>query len=157
MKELSPNAPSRARERKRVLYVEDEDQNWEVAAFRLKERYELERAASAEEACRILARAPERFSAILMDIQLMGSSLDGVNLTRSLKGRLPRAQRPDCAKELPVIATPIIFVTAFAARFSERELAEAGGATVIHKPVDFVELSLALARLCAEAVFQTLR
>lgn len=37
-----------------MLYVEDDDDNLEVAEYRLAESYDVIRAATAEEACRIV-------------------------------------------------------------------------------------------------------
>ncbi len=130
-----------------ILYVEDEDMNWEVAEHALRSRYKLTRARNAHEA--FAAVTKDRFDAILMDIQLKGSSLDGIEITRVLKG-LPIAKPKDNA--VAPLQTPIIFVTAFASLYSKDTLQASGGAEVLTKPVDFATLSLTLTRLMMREV-----
>ena len=80
-----------------------------------------------------------------MDIQLHGSTLDGIQLTKLLRGTLDRDTAPSYARNVPVLKTPVLFVTAVGTRYSEEELMQAGGNVVIPKPVDFMRLKLALA------------
>lgn len=133
-----------------VLYVEDEDQNWEVTELRLGTRYTLMRAKNSTEALELLGKAPG-LHAILMDIQLHGSELDGIQLTRLLRGQIPEAKWPG-GKPPPKVSAPIIFVTAYGSRYSPEELQAAGGDLVITKPVDFLKLTLALANVSASKV-----
>ena len=56
---------------------------------------------------------------------------------------------PDYAAGIRAVSTPIIFVTAYTARYSKAELLEAGGDDLIPKPVNFTHLSLAVARVWA--------
>lgn len=128
----------------RILYVEDEDENWELAQLWLEDRYELVRAADAESTCRAVKALGPKLHAILMDIQLAGSALDGIQLTRLLRGSLPREGLPEYARDVPVVQAPIFFVTAYGGRYHERELREAGGTRLMPKPVDFEELCAAL-------------
>src|SRR4051812_39908265 len=83
---------------RRILYVEDEDQNWEVAQASLGHRHTIVRARTAQEAAHALNQ--ERFDLIFMDIQLADSELDGIGLTRLLKGRAVEAV-PAWAPGLP--------------------------------------------------------
>lgn len=138
-----------------VLYVEDEDQNWEVTELRLSTRYTLLRAKSSTEALEQLRKATGLY-AILMDIQLHGSELDGIQLTRYLRGLLPEAQWPNGAPP-PKVTVPIIFVTAYGSRYSPEELQAAGGDLVVTKPVDFLKLTLALANVSASRVSSLLK
>jgi CheY-like chemotaxis protein len=126
-----------------LLYVEDNDDNWEVVKLRMNRTYDITRAANDREACAELVRAKE-FYAVLMDIELSGSRLNGIQLTRLLRGTLPQAERPRYAENLPVSSVPILFVTAYGSAYSQKELLEAGGDGVLLKPVDFTKLSLAL-------------
>ncbi|MRI91368.1 response regulator [Aggregicoccus sp. 17bor-14] len=142
VKKVSPStggAPARA-PLPRILYVEDEDENWELAQLWLEERFELVRAKDAESTCRAVRQAAGALRAVLMDIQLAGSALDGIQLTRLLRGALPREQLPPYALDLPRVDAPIFFVTAYGGRYRESELREAGGTRLLPKPVDFEAL-----------------
>jgi CheY-like chemotaxis protein len=131
-----------------VLYVEDDDDNWQVAQLRLGGSYALSRARDAAEACQLLCERGHEFSAILMDVGLSGSDLNGVELTELIRGKLRRDRVPEYAKNVPVLSTvPIIFVTAHGAKYSDAMLLLSGGDRVIPKPVDFAALSLALTQL----------
>ncbi len=134
-------AKQRPPQRTQVLYVEDEDPNWEVALFGLRDAYNLVRARNAQEAAAILAKGG--FDAILMDVQLCGSTLDGIALTRVIKGLDQCAELGTCA--YPDL--PVIFVTAFGERYDRAVFSAAGGEEVIAKPVDFTTLTLALSRV----------
>ncbi|HEX8706131.1 MAG TPA: response regulator [Myxococcaceae bacterium] len=127
-----------------VLYVEDEEDNWIVTELQLRRRFQLTWARDDRAACEQLRQAPRPPHAILMDIQLRGAALDGIQLTRALRGTAVAPDVPEYARGLPPFRAPIIFVTAYGARYSEQELLAAGGSAVINKPVDFVALSLAL-------------
>lgn len=131
-----------------ILYVEDEPDNREVAALRLRRRYELLLAENDQQACDILASRGSELSAILMDIQLKGSTLDGIQLVKLLRGKLEKTGLPSWARAVPTLATvPVLFVTAYSARYSEAELIAAGGNRLVTKPVNFSELTLALVDL----------
>jgi CheY-like chemotaxis protein len=130
-----------------LLYVEDDDDNWVVAEMRLRNVYELSRAGTAEQACRLLVQRGAEFSAILMDIELRGSELNGVELTELLRGKRQRTAVPLYARALPVLNTPVVFVTAHGAKYSDSYLLHAGGSKVISKPVNFGELNVALTQL----------
>jgi CheY-like chemotaxis protein len=133
--------------RELLLYVEDDDDNWRVAQLRLSEGYELLRARNAKEACRLLeVRGPE-LSAILMDIELRGSDMDGVQLTQLVRGRASRKSLPAYTRGVTTLNTPIIFVTAHGAKYGDAQLILAGGDKVISKPIDFGELNVALTQL----------
>jgi CheY-like chemotaxis protein len=143
--QLRSHPPTRHREL--LLYVEDNDDNWRVADLRLSDNYEIVRAATARDACRIIGQRGPELAAILMDIELRGSDLNGVELTELLRGKRPKSAAPDYAQGLPVLNTPIIFVTAHGAKYSDSFLLLVGGDKVIGKPVDFAALSLALTQL----------
>jgi CheY-like chemotaxis protein len=135
----------KAAHREIVLYVEDDDDNWTVASLRLGQAYELIRAANADEAYRLLQQHGSNLSAILMDIELRGSELNGVELTRLIRGKLaPTSGRFAAPLSAAARTVPIIFVTAHGAKYSDAELHQAGAEKVIAKPVDFSALSLAL-------------
>jgi CheY-like chemotaxis protein len=137
---------SSGRRRHRVLYVEDNDDNWSVIELRLGASYELLRAASDREACEILSQ-PLDLYAILMDVELAGSKLNGVQLTQLIRGKLPERERPAYAANVPKLDVPVLFVTAYAASYAHARLIEAGADSVLAKPIDFTRLNLALTKL----------
>jgi len=135
-----------------LLYVEDDDDNWEVAQLRLSKCYELLRARTDVEACNIVRERRQDIDVILMDIELRGSQLNGVELTELLRGSASIRQDalPEYARDLKPLAKPILYVTANGARHSELKLKLSGADKVIPKPVDFRQLRMALAELLLE-------
>ncbi len=130
-----------------LLYVEDDDDNFLVAELRLGESYRLVRAKDAEEACRAVRHGSAAIRAILMDVELRGSALNGIDLVRLFRGTLVRPKLPDYAVGLPTLSVPILFVTAHGAKHDEKTLLAAGADRLVTKPVDFGELTLALTQL----------
>lgn len=143
-----PVRPSQPREL--LLYVEDDDENWDVAEYRLAALYDIVRAKDAEQACALLREHGAALHAILMDIELRGSDLNGIELTALFRGKRPRADLPRYTGELPTVTRPIIFVTAHGARYTDVELMLFGADSVIAKPVDFAALSKALGALVSK-------
>jgi c-di-GMP phosphodiesterase len=134
-----------------LLYVEDDDDNWDVAVLRLSANYELVRATNAEQACQVLKKHRDEIELILMDIELRGSDLNGVELTKLLRGEpLPDKPVPAYARDLPLVSKPIVFVTAHGAKYTRVQLILAGGEQVIPKPVDFESLQHALSEITQE-------
>src|SRR6266704_1589984 len=129
-----------------VLYVEDNPDNFEVTRLHLSRLFRLLWARSDAEACSLIQKHHAELVSILMDIELQGSGLDGIELTRLLRGVPPGRPLPPYAAHLPIVQTPIFFITAYTARYSTEELTRAGGDRVITKPVNFAELSLALSQ-----------
>lgn len=135
-------------ERQRLLYVEDDDDVWEVTSFALKEDYDIQRARNAAEAFTAMKHA--KFDIILCDIRLEGSDLDGIEITQVLRNRY---RNPTHYQVPPAnVDCPVIFVTAFQDRYSKSALMAAGGDDVIYKPVDFTRLSLAISRLLMKGI-----
>jgi CheY-like chemotaxis protein len=139
-------APASGKRLLPVLYVEDNDDNWEIVQLRLSRSYALQRAKNDREACAAL-QTPDAFYAVLMDIELAGSRLDGIKLTRLLRGKLPEAEQPEYARTVPVSTVPVLFMTAFGNVYTPDTLRDAGADHVLLKPVDFTKLSLALANI----------
>jgi CheY-like chemotaxis protein len=127
-----------------VLYVEDDDENWQVAQLRLEPDFETVRARDAQQACSLLRTRASDFMVILMDIELRGSDLNGIELTELLRGKRLNKELPDYARGLPTFTAPIIFVTAHNARYTDVELMLFGADRVIPKPVNFETLTFAL-------------
>jgi CheY-like chemotaxis protein len=129
-----------------VLYVEDDPDNHQVARARLASKYDVLIAPSDRDACELLTKYGPKIILILMDIELKGSVLDGVALTRLLRGKLDAGKIPHYAVSTSAIEIPILFVTAYGQRFSQDELLGAGADAVIQKPIDFVRLQTAMTR-----------
>jgi CheY-like chemotaxis protein len=136
-------APEAGKSLPRVLYVEDNDENWDVILLRLGRSYELLRASSDREACHILSQ-PNKLAAILMDIELSGSQLNGIQLTKLIRGTLPASSKPDYAGAVPLLKVPVLFVTAYGSAYRRADLLTAGADDVLAKPVDFAQLTRAL-------------
>jgi CheY-like chemotaxis protein len=135
----------RPKDRELVLYVEDDDENWDVAEYRLSKSYTMLRAPTSERACHWVRERGAEISLILMDIELRGSELNGIELTELFRGRSLARTLPAYARNVPLVTKPIIFVTAHGARYSDVELMLFGADKVIPKPVNFAALGLALA------------
>jgi CheY-like chemotaxis protein len=128
-----------------VLYVEDENSNWEVTELNLRSRFKLLWAKTDVDACEVVRRHGPALHAILMDIQLKGSQLDGLSLAKVIRGH-SIADAPDYTQGLPTLSCPLFFVTAYGNFHSVEEMREAGGDSHVPKPVDFVKLSMLLAQ-----------
>jgi CheY-like chemotaxis protein len=153
-----PQGPSTSTSPERVvLYVEDEASNWEVTELRLRGRFTLLWAKTAEEACALVRERKGQFHAVLMDIQLKGSQLDGLQLTALFRGKPVGVPVPAFAEHLPVIDCPIFFVTAFGTVHGEQRMYDVGGDAFVPKPVDFVKLSNLLATTAAKRVLAALK
>ena len=139
-------APETTARQLTVLYVEDNDENWNIVKLRLSRGFSLVRASTDREACEAFAD-PERFYAILMDIELGGSRMNGIQLTRLLRGKLSVVEVPEYARSVPKTDVPILFVSAYGGAYKQQELFDAGADHVLVKPVDFTKLSLALTNL----------
>jgi CheY-like chemotaxis protein len=114
-----------------ILIVDDNPQNLKLARVILTvEGYEVQTAADAEEALRVLGSFTPRL--ILMDLQLPG--MDGLQLTRHLR-RDPAWQH-----------VRIVALTAYAMKGDEEKALAAGCDGYITKPIDTERL----ARLVAE-------
>jgi CheY-like chemotaxis protein len=145
--EQRPRLTEPTRKRELLLYVEDDDDNWIVTETRLKHVYDIVRARTAQQACREIVQRGSEITAILMDIELRGSDLNGVELTELFRGKSMHPSLPDYTRNVPVLTTPVLFVTAHGAKYSDAALMHAGGNKVIPKPVNFGDLNLALTQL----------
>ena len=143
--------------RPKLLYVEDEPENFNVAELRLKRKYELIWARDDRTACDLLKVCGGSFAAILMDIELKGSSLSGLDLIRLIRGSPPTQPLPPYARDIPALEVPIIVTTAYGDRFPENDLLSLGATHYAPKPVDFVKLSLALAAISIHSAQGLLR
>ena len=146
----SSNAPASGRQRL-VLYVEDNDDNWSVVEQRLASVYRLLRASTDREACELLTRYADELYIVLMDIELQGSRLDGIAITKLLRGRLPAEETPDYARSVKPSNVPVVFVTAYHTTL-DSTLQEAGGNIVVPKPVEFRRLVRELTAMHLDAI-----
>lgn len=134
-----------ADQRPAVVYVEDDPELFALVQIRLRPKYHMLWAKSDEEACALFKHWAGRLRAVMMDIELAGSRLDGLQLVRLLRGTLPPHHRPDYADDVPKMQVPIIVLTAYTARFTEADAVAAGGSYFFTKPIDFVRLNRLLA------------
>lgn len=125
----------------RVLLVEDNDLNAEIAQFTLGHAGAVvTHAKDGESAVEMFtASAPHEYDVVLMDIMMPG--IDGLEATR----RIRALDREDAA------TTPIIAVSANAFADDRRLSREAGMDAHLSKPVSSQELVEALAHIAADA------
>ncbi len=129
-----------------VLYVEDEDLNWEVMFHMLEGDFRLTRAKNSVEAFEMLEN--KSFEVVLMDIQLAGSDLSGIEITKLMKGKF-NGPIPTYATPEKNYEAPVIFVTAYAVAYDKKDLIGFGGTDLFFKPVEFPELTQAIKQLIA--------
>ncbi|MDP1825496.1 MAG: response regulator [Archangium sp.] len=157
MKRIDGDADPRAKAPTQlVLYVEDEPSNWEVTELRLRKKFKLLWARTDQEACALVRHYGPELHAILMDVQLQGSSLDGLALTRLFRGKAS-GPVPEFAQGIAPVTCPIFFVTAYGNLHSPQEMDAAGGDAHVPKPVDFLKLTLLLARNSMKRAMDTLK
>jgi CheY-like chemotaxis protein len=135
-----------------VLYVEDDKIIAEMVMSRM-ETFEILWAKSSQEACKLIIEHQDKLDVILMDIMLQGSDLDGIQLTKLIRGKPISKAVPDYAANLPKLSLPIIFVSAYGDKYSEDVLKQAGGNTIVSKPIDFAKLNLALTQIHLQNLF----
>lgn len=151
MKPVEPKADSRGgstRKQGTLLLVEDERDNVMVAELQLRKRYDVLVATTDREACDHLRASAKDIDAVLMDIQLRGSSLDGFQLAQVMRGQSVSVEVPDFAEGLPPLCRkiPVLFVTAFA-QSDDFDFSSITVSGVVGKPVNFSELNLELTQL----------
>lgn len=116
-----------------VLVVEDNRLNQRIASEMLKRLgITVEIADNGREAVEAMRRAPDRFDAILMDMQM--PEMDGLEATRVIR------------QEFPHRGVPIIAVTANALRSERAACFNAGMNDYVSKPIDPKRLEAVLAR-----------
>lgn len=125
----------------RVLLVEDNDLNAEIAQFTLDRAGAIATHVKDGESAveTFAASAPHEYDVVLMDIMMPG--IDGLEATR----RIRALDREDAA------TTPIIAVSANAFADDRKLSREAGMNAHLSKPVSAQELVEALAHLAADA------
>lgn len=125
----------------RVLLVEDNDLNAEIAQFTLSRAGAVVTHAKDGESAveTFAASAPHEYDVVLMDIMMPG--IDGLEATRQIRA----LDREDAA------TTPIIAVSANAFADDRRLSREAGMNAHLSKPVSSQELVEALAHIAADA------
>ena len=126
----------------RVLLVEDNDLNAEIAQFTLSRvGAVVTHAKDGESAVEAFAASvPHEYDVVLMDIMMPG--IDGLEATRQIRA----LDREDAA------TTPIIAVSANAFADDRRLSREAGMNAHLSKPVSSQELIEALAHIAADAL-----
>jgi CheY-like chemotaxis protein len=102
---------------KKVLIAEDNESNYILMTYILKNRYEFERAKNGKEAVDLALKG--HYDMVLMDIKM--PVMDGLEATKLIKDKMP---------ELPIIA---LTANAFD---SDRQMAmEAGCVEFLTKPI----------------------
>ena len=103
---------------KKILVAEDNDSNYVLMTYMLKDVFELERAHNGEEALEKLSK--DTFHLVLMDLKM--PLMDGLEATRRIK-----ALYPDM---------PVVVVTANAFDTDKQSAKEAGCDDFLSKPIN---------------------
>lgn len=143
--------------RRRLLYVEDDIDIWQVTKYKLRAKYDLVHASTDREACRLLTEQADSFHAVLMDIELKGSVLNGLQLVRLLRGQLPVDELPEYARGVNASDVPVIMLSAYVGAYKEEELLAVGANRALSKPVDFVDLTMTLTELNLKQARRSIR
>lgn len=130
-----------------VLCIEDDDDIWKMMSRKLSSRWSLVRAASDVEACVMLRTFSRDLACVTMDLNLQGSTLNGIDLVRIIRGSLPPAQLPVWARSVvPLPSLPVIVVTGSDVLLHRAR--DAGATKVMLKPFSLQVLDDELARQC---------
>ena len=140
----TPPPSTEADGRALVLYVDVEDTSFDETSERLRRAYKLVRAQKDRDACEAIRENHEDLVAVVLDVDMPGSILDGILLTRILRGRVPAMGVPPFARNLPDIDVPIILVTSRADSYANEDMRRYGGDRLMQKPVEIHKLTLAL-------------
>jgi len=89
-----------------------------------------------------------------MDIELGGSRLNGIQLTKLIRGTLSDSELPEYAKNVPLLEVPVLFVTAYGDAYPRSDLLACGANDVLSKPVNFTQMNIALANLYINRVLE---
>ena len=124
---------------RRILLVEDNELNREIAAFLLKdEGISVTEAEDGQQALECFLKMPEGYyDAVLMDIMM--PVMDGYQATRAIRG----SGKKDAAM------IPIIAMTANAFAEDKRKTMEAGMDAHLSKPINVPELMDTIRKFCA--------
>ena len=124
---------------RRILLVEDNELNREIAAFLLKdEGISVTEAEDGQQAVECFLKMPEGYyDAVLMDIMM--PVMDGYQATREIRG----SGKKDAAM------IPIIAMTANAFAEDKRKTMEAGMDAHLSKPINVPELMDTIRKFCA--------
>ncbi len=128
-----------------ILCVEDDPDNLEVLIYRIGKKYSLLYAQNDQEACSLLLSKGKEIGMVLMDIELKNSTLNGIELTRLLRGTIDKAKLPEYAREIQALNVPVLLITAYNSKYKD-EISSCGALGVINKPVDFAELVQLIAK-----------
>lgn len=140
----TPPPSTEADGRALVLFVDIDDAHFEQTSERMRKAYKLVRAQKDREACELIREHHEDLVAVLLDVDMPGSILDGILLTRILRGRVPAMGVPPFARNLPAIDVPIFLVTSRSESYADEDMRRYGGDRLMQKPLEIHKLTLAL-------------
>ncbi len=140
----TPPPSTEADGRALVLYVDVDDESFHETSTRLRAAYKLVRAQKDRQACEAIREHHAHLVAVLLDVDMPGSILDGILLTRILRGRVPPLGVPPFARNLPELDVPIVLVTSRSDSYEDEDMRRYGGDRLMQKPVEIHKLTLAL-------------
>ena len=121
-----------------------DDASFDETSTRLRAAYKVVRAQKDREACAAIREHHTKLVAVLLDVDMPGSILDGILLTRILRGRVPSMGVPPFARNLPALDVPIVLVTHRPDSYAAEDMRRYGGDRLMRKPVEIHKLTLAL-------------
>ncbi len=127
-----------------ILYVDVDDRTFLETAHRLRQAYELLRAQRDRDACDLIRERHRELVAVVLDVDMPGSVLDGILLTRILRGRVPPQAVPPFARHLPELDIPIVLSTSRAESYADVDMRRYGGDRLIQKPIEIHKLTLTI-------------
>lgn len=129
--------------RMRVLYVEDDQDNWEALSWVLAKDFEMVRATHAQEAFELLRT--QDFDVALIDVQLAGSEFSGFDIARLMHGTYA-GKVPAYAENVRCPNLRVVFLT------GDDHVLRTSGEAVLMKPVEIRELRQALRSTSPDSV-----
>lgn len=126
--------------KKRVLYVEDDDLNYEVLELLLQSDYQLVRASNAAQAMALISY--QVFDYLLLDVQLSGSNMNGLEIAQAVQAVYASIDSRNTNGK-PKARPKIIMLTA--SNLTEGPTPLPGNLLVLRKPVDLPGLLKAMA------------
>jgi len=119
-------------ERVPILYIEDNEINFDIAQQILDSHFDVTWAPSPEQAREILARSEPAL--ILLDLEFCGGDESGLDFLAALRqGKVENIRDPE--------TIPVLILTAYSSAYDPNKLKDYGANDAIYKPIDAKQLT----------------